>query len=268
MAPSLFPVWAGRKPVIGMVHLAALPGAPGFAGDLGAVQDAAMRDAQALAAGGADGLMIENFFDTPFYPDAVPPATVALMAVIAAGIRRAVALPLGVNVLRNDGLAALAVAHAAGADFIRVNILCGARVTDQGIIQGRAHEILRERARLGACGIRILADVSVKHSAPLAPFAIRDEVEDTLLRGRADGLVVSGSGTGKPVDLDRLRTVRAAAGGAPVFVGSGASPDTLAMLRDQADGFIVGTALKQDGAVGQPVDVERVRRFVDACHRS
>jgi hypothetical protein len=265
MSAHLLPAWNNRKAVIGMVHLAALPGAPLHAGDRAAVLKAALRDAKALAEGGVDALMMENFFDVPFYPDNVPPGTIAHMAVIAQEIKRAFALPLGVNVLRNDGLAALAVADAAGADFIRVNILCGARIADQGIIQGRAHEILRERARLGAQGIRILADVSVKHSAPFTAIALADEVEDTVQRALADGLVVSGTGTGKPVDVEHLLAVRAAAGGVPVFVGSGASEKTASILRENADGFIVGTSIKRDGKVGNPVDVERVRGFVAAC---
>lgn len=265
MTPSLFPAWAGRKAVIGMVHLTALPGAPRHAGGRDSVRDAALRDAQALVEGGVDALMVENFGDVPFYPDNVPAGTIAHMAVVAAEIKRAFPLPLGVNMLRNDGLAALAVAHAVGAEFIRVNILCGARVTDQGILQGRAHEILRERARLGAQGIRILADVSVKHSAPFTAIALEDEVEDTVHRALADALVVSGTGTGKPVDVEHLRRVRTAADGVPVLVGSGASVEKAGMLREHADGFIVGTSIKRDGAVGNPVDLERVRRFVAAC---
>src|SRR5690606_13240725 len=114
------------------------------------------------------GLMLENFGDTPFYPRRVAAHTVAAMTAIAVEVRRQVDLPLGINVLRNDGLSALGIAAASGADFIRVNVLSGARVTDQGIVQGIAHDLLRERRWLGAESVKILADVNVKHSAPLA----------------------------------------------------------------------------------------------------
>ena len=174
----LLPQWSGLKPVIGMVHLLPLPGSPRFGGDVSAIREAALRDAQALAEGGVHGIMMENFGDVPFFPGHVPASVVAHVTTIAAEIRRRIDLPLGINVLRNDGQSALAVAHAVGADFIRVNVLSGARVTDQGIVQGIAHDLLRERSQLGATSVKILADVDVKHSAPLAPRPLVDEVAD------------------------------------------------------------------------------------------
>src|SRR5688572_15960015 len=180
--PHLLPEWSAcPRPVIGMLHLPPLPGSPRYAGDPDAITAAVLRDAEALADGGVHGLMLENFGDVPFYPGRVPVHVVARMTTLALEVKRHFPqLPLGVNVLRNDGLSALAVAHAAGADFIRVNVLCGARVADQGIIQGIAHDLLRDRAALGATGVRILADVDVKHSSPLgAARGIADEVADT-----------------------------------------------------------------------------------------
>src|SRR5688500_11931771 len=164
-----------RKPVIGMLHLAALPGSPLYGASLSAIAEAVLRDAQLLAEGGVNGLMIENFGDTPFFPGRVPAHVVAHMTAIAGEVRRLVPnLPLGINVLRNDGLSALAVAHAIEADYIRVNVLCGARVADQGILQGIAHELLRLRVELRADAIKIFADVDVKHSAPLAERPLAD----------------------------------------------------------------------------------------------
>ncbi len=255
----------GDRPIVlGMVHLQALPGAPDFAGDLTAVRDAALRDARSLADGGIDAVLVENYWDAPFFPGSVPPETVAQMTAIVAAIREGVAAPVGVNVLRNDGCAALAVAQATGAAFIRVNVLTGARLTDQGIVHGIAHELLRLRSRLGADSIRILADVNVKHSAPLAPYDTVQEVEDALERGGADAVIVSGSGTGKTIDATELHAVRQASGGAPVLVGSGVDADSLPRLAADADGFIVGTALKVEGAIAAPVDPERVRRLMAA----
>jgi hypothetical protein len=159
------------------------------------------------------------------------------------------------------------VAIGAGADFIRVNVLTGARVTDQGLIQGIAHDLLRDKRHLDAASIRILADVDVKHAAPLAARPIGDEVKDLLLRGLADAVVVSGSGTGQPVSIEKLKAVKAAAQGRPVLIGSGATAALLAELAQYADGFIVGTDLKHDGISTNPVDPVRVKAFM-AAHQA
>ena len=264
MTRALFPGWDAQKPVIGMVHLLPLAGSPGYRGDPGAVREAALRDADALAEGGVDAIMMENFRDAPFFPGNVPASVTAQMTALAVEIRRRFDRPLGVNVLRNDGVAALSAAHAAGADFIRVNVLVAARLTDQGIVHGIAHTLLRERKHLGAERIRILADVRVKHSAPLGDYPLEDEVEDLLHRGGADAVVVSGTGTGKATDPGEVARVKRAAGDAPVLVGSGVSAETVARLRDHADGFIVGTAIKRGASVGEPVDPERVRELLAA----
>ncbi|HEX8522192.1 MAG TPA: BtpA/SgcQ family protein [Tepidisphaeraceae bacterium] len=251
------------KPIVGMLHLGALPGSPMYGGSMGKIREVLLSDAQKLAEGGVHGLMMENFGDTPFFPGRVGAETVAHMTALAAEVRRvAPHLPLGINVLRNDGLSALSIAHAVGAEYIRVNVLCAARLADQGILHGIAHDLLRLRAQLGAEKIRIFADVDVKHSAPLAPRPIVDEVDDTIERGLADALVVSGAGTGKPADPSKLREVKSAAGKTPVFLGSGVSPKTIGALWDQADGFIVGTHFKVGGNATDVVDVARVREFM------
>jgi len=274
-------------PIVGMVHLPALPGAPKFDGDFEAVRAAALRDARRLAAGGVDALMVENFGDAPFYPDDAPKHVVASMTRLAAEIREAVDLPLGVNVLRNDAEAALSVATAAGAEFVRVNVHVGARVTDQGVVEGRAHETMRLRDRLDS-DVAVLADLDVKHSAPLArrhaPRDVSGEqsdpraterpidaeaVAEPIERGLAAGVVVSGAGTGHAVATDHLAAVAAARDerglDAPVFVGSGATAENVADLLETADGVVVGTALKAGGETTAPVDEERVAAFVAAA---
>ena len=250
--------------VIGMLHLPALPGAPLARASLDEITRLMVADAKALTEGGVDALMMENFGDVPFYPGRVPAHVVAMMTAIAVEIRRASPLPLGINVLRNDGLSALAIAAACGASFIRVNVLSGARVTDQGVIQGIAHDLLRLRSELCATSIKIMADVDVKHSAALAPRSITDEVEDTVKRGLADGVIVSGAGTGKAVDPSKLQSVAKSAGHAPVILGSGVSAANIKSLMPHAWGFIVGTSLKQNGDVSKPVDVARVRELMAA----
>jgi hypothetical protein len=260
MNEPLVPAWADvPQPVIGMLHLKPLPGSPKFGGDLAVVRESLLRDAAALVEGGIHGLIIENFGDVPFFPKRVPAYVVAHMTRLAHEVRARYDVPLGINVLRNDGLSALAVAHAVGAAFIRVNVLCGARVADQGILEGIAHELSRERAALDADGIKVFADVSVKHSAPLGPESpLEQQVADTIERGQADAVVVSGSGTGQPTDQSELKRAKSAAGDTPVFVGSGVTPETIAELAADADGFIVGTGLKVDGVATNAVDSKRV----------
>lgn len=251
------------QPVIGVLHLPGLPGAPANELNLNGITDHVLRDADALASGGVDGLILENFGDVPFYPDRVPPHTIAQMSVIGQAVKRRCAeLPLGVNVLRNDALSALAVASAIDAQFIRVNVYCGARVTDQGIIEGEAHETQRYRASLDS-SIGIVADVDVKHSAPLGDYDFETDVHDVVARGRADGIIVSGTGTGVATSTEDLKKARVASGGAvPVWIGSGVNPDNLATLFNVADGFIVGSAFKEDGVATNPVDPARVNELI------
>jgi len=269
MSTALQALWPSVvKPVIGMLHAPPLPGAPRCRSALDELITHVMADAEALVAGGVDGLVLENFGDTPFFGSRVPPWTVSHLACIAREVRRSFDIPVGINVLRNDALAALGVALAAGARFIRVNVLCGVRATDQGIIEGQAAELLRARAALGAEHIRIFADVNVKHSAPLGPpRPVQAEVSDLIERGGAEAVIVSGSGTGADVDIDELRAVREAAGEVPVLIGSGTRPETVAALGKVADGFIVGTALKRDGVSAAPVDPRRVSALMDAVRK-
>ena len=147
--------------------------------------------------------MLENFGDVPFYPGRVPAHTVAFLTVLAAEVRARFTVPLGINVLRNDGLSAIAVAVAVGASYVRVNVYTGARLADQGILEGEAHEITRYRRMLSS-NVQIWADVAVKHSAAIGDRALEDEVEDTVQRGLADAIIVSGSGTGKQTSMDDL----------------------------------------------------------------
>lgn len=256
-------LWSENScPIVGMVHLKPLPGSPGFAGDLRSILRAAKTDAESLVSGGVDGLLVENLGDAPYVRGRVTRETVACMTVIASEIRQEFSVPLGINVLRNDGQSALAIAQAAGAQFIRVNVLCGARLTDQGIVQGIAAELMRDRSRLAATHIRVLADIGVKHSVPLASRPLPEEVVDLVQRGGADAIVVSGTSTGAPTNLQELKQVKAAAGKVPVWIGSGVSETSLESSVLAADGLIVGTGLKRGNQVHHPVDPQLVARFV------
>ncbi|MFH5797296.1 BtpA/SgcQ family protein [Haladaptatus sp. CMAA 1911] len=251
--------------VVGMVHLPALPGSPGFDGNFDALRTRALTDAHALESGGVDAIMVENFGDSPFYPDDVPKHVVASMTRVVTELRQAVDCPIGVNILRNDAEAALSIATAADAQFVRVNVHTGARLTDQGVVEGRAHETLRLRDELDS-DVKILADVEVKHSAPLADRPATELVDETLGRGRADGVVVSGVGTGHEVDTDVLESVVSCrdeiGSDAPVFLGSGTTAENVRDLLDIADGAIVGTALKEGEETTNRVDESKVRELV------
>jgi membrane complex biogenesis BtpA family protein len=255
-------VFNTAKPVIGMLHVPALPGSPQNRLEFDAIIDWIMTDAEALAAGGADTFILENFGDIPFYPGRVPPHTVAFMTALGCEIRRRFKHPLGINILRNDAESALAIAAATEAEFVRVNIHTGARLTDQGLIEGTAHDTLRYRKLLG-CDVKILADVDVKHSAPVAVRDLSVDVEELVSRGCADAVIVTGSATGKQTALEDLKAAKRAAGNAPVFAGSGVDSTNVAAVLQIADGLIVGTAFKHDSVITNPVETERVRTFME-----
>jgi uncharacterized protein len=248
-----------------MIHLGPLPGSPGFEGSIDSVLGLALDDAAKLREAGFPALMVENFGDAPFFADSVPPETVAALTRAADGLTMATGLPIGVNVLRNDAMSALAIAAVTGAAMIRVNVYTGVMYTDQGPIVGRAAELLRKRAQLGTA-TEVWADIMVKHATPPPGFDVRQAAEDTIKRGHADAVIVSGPGTGSSPDLDRLKTVRDAIGHkARLVVGSGATPDNLDELHAVADTVIVGSYTKKGGVATNPVDPGRAREMVEAA---
>lgn len=248
--------------VIGMVHLGPLPGSPAFGGNIDAVIGAAVSDAETIAAAGFEGLMVENFGDAPFFSDDVPQVTVAAMSRAVAAVARGSGLPIGVNVLRNDALAALAVAATTGTAFIRVNVLSGMMYTDQGPIVGRAAEVARARSTL-CPEVQVMADVFVKHATPPSGLTLENAAKDLDERGGADAIVVSGSGTGAATDLDDVVRVRSVVS-APLYIGSGVTRDTVSRLLEVASGVIVGTDLKVDGLATNPVDPRRAAELIAA----
>jgi len=252
------------RALIGMVHLLPLPGSPRWAGRMEPVVDRAVADARALAAGGFHACLVENFGDVPFGAGRVDPATVAAMGVVVAEVRGSVSVPVGVNVLKNDALAALAVAAASGAVFVRLNVHVGAVVGDQGLLQGDAYATLRYRRLLGT-ETRLFVDVGGKHAVPLAPVELEQVARDAVERGLADALVVSGPSTGKPTAPGDVKRVRAAVPDCPLLVGSGVTPETVNQLLALADGVIVGTWLKRDGRTANQIDPARVTALAKAA---
>lgn len=244
--------------LIGVVHLPALPGSPRSHLDLDSCIEVARRDVVALVDGGVDGVIVENFNDAPFFASSVPPITVAAMAVICRELRRDIPVEMGVNVLRNDAAAALSIAVASGATFVRINVHTGAMLTDQGLIEGQAAETLRLRRALGAESVKIYADVLVKHAVALGPQRMADAVADAVERGLADAIIVTGTATGAAASPADVREA-AGASGAPVYVGSGITAGNVTDYVPPAEGVIVGSWLKTHGIVANPVDIERVQ---------
>ena len=264
---NLQQIFKTPNPIIGVVHLLPLPTSPRWGGSLKAVIDRAEQEVTALASGGVDGVIVENFFDAPFTKNQVDPAVVSAMTLIIQRLMNLVTLPMGINVLRNDAQSALAIATCVQAQFIRVNVLTGVMATDQGLIEGQAHQLLRYRRELGS-DVKIFADVLVKHARPLGSPNLTTAVQETIERGLADSVILSGWATGRPPTLEDLELASAAANGTPVLIGSGANWENISTLMQAADGVIVSSSLKRRGRIEQPIDPIRVSQFVEAAHRS
>ena len=252
--------------IVGVIHLSPLPGSVRgpSALHMSAILDTVRRDAVAWVSGGANALIVENFGDVPFHKGPVGPETVSAMTLAVSLACAESGLPVGVNVLRNDVEAAVAIAALAGGQFVRANVYAGAAVTDQGLIEGRADAVQALIRRLDS-PISVWADVDVKHAAPLASRPIGELAEDAVERGLANAVIVSGAGTGQPTNSADLQAVRAVLPGTPIYVGSGATEATLPSLLAIADGAIIGTAAKVDAIVGNRVDADRVRALVEAA---
>ena len=251
------------RPIVVMVHLLPLPGSPlhDEEGGLEAILERAAADARAAQEGGAHGVIVENFGDMPFLPGPVEPITTACVTRAVGAVREAVDLPCGVSVLRNDAAAALSIASVTACSFVRIGVHVGTMLTDQGIIQGTAHETLRLRTLLGS-DVRIFGDFQVKHAAALAPPNLGRDARDLVERGLSDVVVVSGIGTGEPADLDIVRKVKSAIPETPVFLGSGVDSQNVCDMLSVGDGAIVGSSVKEEGKLGRPVNVRRVEELV------
>jgi len=249
------------KPLIACIHLMPLPGSPRYPGNMNEVYDTALREMDIFKRYKVDGLIVENFRDMPFFPDKLPAETIAAMSSVTREVVKAFQGPVGINALRNDAQAAMAIATAAQADFIRVNVHTGAAITDQGIIQGKAHETLRLRTSLKS-NVLIFADVSVKHATPLAKRGLDLETRDITERGLADAVIVTGELTGYEAKTQDIETIRQNTK-LPILLGSGATPENLNKYLLKVDGLIVGSYFKKDGKADNQVDEQRVKVFTN-----
>lgn len=256
-------LFASGHALIGALHVVALPGTPRGTWPVARIVEAAVADARAYVDGGVDALIVENMHDRPYPRGAAGPEVVAAMTMVAAAVRGAVAVPVGIQILAAADREAVAVAHATGASFVRVECFAFAHVGDEGIHQSNAAELLRYRKAIGAEDVRVLADVKKKHSAHAitADLGIA-EVAHAAEFFLADGVIVTGVASGRPAEPGEVADVKAAVH-VPVLVGSGITAENVARY-GPADGFIVGTSLKEDGDWTRPVDPRRVRALVAA----
>lgn len=260
-------IFLRSKVVIGVIHCAPFPGAPKYRGKtVGDIIDRALYDAEKYISGGVHGLIIENHGDIPFSkPEDIGPETAALMAVITDNIRRRFQVPLGINVLANAAVPALATALAGGADFIRVNQWANAYIANEGFIEGAAAKALRYRSQLRAEHIRIFADSHVKHGshAIVADRAIAELTRDVEFF-EADAVIATGQRTGDSATLSEIDDIRSATS-LPLLVGSGVTPGNVVEILGRTQGVIVASALKQDGVWWNPVDPARVKHFMSVA---
>ncbi len=257
-------LWHGRKPVIGMVHMKALPGAPGYAGDLKQIYDAALADAEALAEGGVDAIQIENQFDTPYFVGSnIRPETVAVLTVAASHIKAHFPeIPMGINVHLNGAEQALAIAKAAGADFIRCFNLMNAYISNSGYVGPAAPSLMRYRKAINAENIMIFGDFQVKHGshAITADRTLAEKAHDIQTSG-AEAAILTGTATGIAPDASLVGEARSRLQ-IPLLIGSGLNEKNAAQLWPLIDGAIIGSGFKTDHVLSAPVDRELVQRFI------
>lgn len=261
----LQPLFPAPRPIIGMIHVAALPGTPASTLSVREIVDLAVQEARLYRAGGLPGLAIENMHDLPYLRGGVGPEIVAAMTLVGQAVKAEFGGPVGLQVLAGANREAVAVAHAAGLDFVRAEGYAFAHVADEGFIQSSAAELLRYRKLIGAERVQVWADVKKKHSA----HAITADVSlgitaETVEFMRGDAVIITGNVTGDPPKLADVREAKAHCR-LPVLLGSGVTPENLAGFYAEADGFIVGSYFKVDGYWMNTVDPRRVAAFVEAA---
>jgi len=258
---ALFPV---SKPIIGVIHLQPLPGAPRYDGQpVRDIYATAVADARALSEGGVDGIILENASDMPFArPEHIGPETVAALTAACLEVRAAVPTPIGITCVANGVIPALGIAKAVGARWVRANQWVNAYVANEGVLNGPAPEAMRYRSRIRAGDVAIFADVHVKFGAHAitADRTIAEQATDAEWFD-ADVLIATGSRTGSPTQLTEVEEVMSGTN-LPVIVGSGLSAEQVPSLFAKADGAIVGQWLKRDGRWWNPVDPHRVEELM------
>jgi membrane complex biogenesis BtpA family protein len=253
------------KPIIGMIHLPALPGSPKHTLNFDDILSHALSDLNSLIESGVDGVLVENFHDYPFPKCEIPLPTLIPFTLLAQRIVQQSSVPVGVNLLRNACEQALTVASFTGADFIRCNFFTGVYITDQGLIEGCAASLKRYQKQLQGfktiSNPKIFADIHCKHAAPLSSRSLDLEVQDAFERGMADSIIITGERTGLPTKIKDLQLLQSK-GLAPIIIGSGLTSENVDQLMPLAHGAIVGSSFKKDGLLSNPIDSKKVEQFM------
>lgn len=263
MRPSLFP---NLKPVVGVIHVGALPATPASTESVSELVARAREEANLYRASGVDAVIIENMHDVPYLRGTVGPEIVAAMTVIGGAVKDKSELPVGIQILAGANIAAMAVAHAAGLDFIRAEGYVFAHIADEGWIESSAAELLRYRRMIGAQTVEVWADVKKKHSS----HAITTDISlgataEAAEFMRGDRVIVTGGTTARPPELSDVREVKAHCR-LPVMLGSGIDADNITDFYQEADGFIIGSYFKQGGHWANAVDARRVEKLMKAVN--
>lgn len=255
------------KPIVGVIHIGALPGTPRSSQTVSELITSARNEARLYRDSGVDGIIVENMHDVPYLRGEVGPEIVAAMTVIATEVKAECGLPLGVQILAGANIEAMAVAHAADLDFIRAEAYAYAHVADEGLIQASAASLLRFRKLIGATRVQVWADVKKKHAAHAitADVSLGETAETVEFMG-ADCVIVTGSATGRPPAIADVQEAKTHCR-LPVFLGSGITENNIAEFYDTADGFIIGSAFKIDGFWSNTIDPLRVNSFLKAIQR-
>lgn len=251
-----------NKTIIGMVHVAALPGTPEHSKSVKEIVSEALCDATLLAKGGVDAIMIENMHDRPYLNRSAGPEIISAMTAVAVELRRQIDLPLGIQILAGANKAALAVALAAGFEFIRAEGFVFGHLADEGWMDSDAGELLRFRKQIGAEHIKIFTDIKKKHSshAVSADVSIAETAKAAAFF-LSDGVIVTGTATGEKASAEEVKAVKESIK-IPVIIGSGIDAGNIHEYWDLADAFVVGSSLKEGGSWENPVDLNRVRELV------
>ena len=249
------------KKWIGVIHLPPLPDSPGYSGNWEQSIHLAIEEAKLFQKAGAWGVIVENYGDAPFYPAKVPPITPSCLAILAYEIRKQTSLEVGINCLRNDAVSALGAAVASGCSFIRVNIWSGVYATDQGLLSGIAHTVLRLRKQWSPdTPVRIFADFHVKHATPLFKQELSEAFQSFIERSLPDAVLLTGSSTGRAPTLDEVKMLsHLCPEGIELYIASGMTPENIHNYFHYVDGVIVSSALRKEGKAGFPLDEQRLR---------
>lgn len=260
-------LFSRSKPIIGVIHVGALPGTPRSSHTVSELTTSARSEARLYRECGVDGVIIENMHDVPYLRGEVGPEIVAAMTWIAVEVKHECVFPVGIQILAGANIEAMAVAHAAGLDFIRAEGYAYAHVADEGLIQASAAKLLRYRRMIGATRVQVWADVKKKHAAHAitADVSLGETAETVEFMG-ADCVIVTGSATGKPPNVRDVQEAKTHCG-LPVFLGSGITAGNIVEFYDHADGFIIGSAFKIDGLWSNTIDPAHVSRFINVLSK-